>query len=115
MAVKIMGFTMYGMSEIAKGYNVYVANKLASTRSALKGTSYDLEGHHVRNCDTIGKARKEGLAYLKNYKFVVIYKGLNERAEGCMFMDGGIPVWINEQYNYIVNKDGSIRNGVKYR
>lgn len=105
----------YSRSEMAKGYNVYVANKLASTRSALKGASYDLEGYHVRNCDTIGKARKEGLAYIKNNKFVVIYKGLNERAEGCMYMDGKIPVWINEKYNYIVNKDGSIRDGIRYR
>ncbi|MBQ1293660.1 MAG: hypothetical protein IIY21_06450 [Clostridiales bacterium] len=108
MAVKIMGLTMYGMSEMAKGYNIYVANKVAGTRSELKGT-------HVKICNTIGKARKEGLAYLKNHKFVVIYKGMNERAEGCMYMDGTIPVWINEQYNYIVNKDGSIRNGVRYR
>ena len=101
---------MYGMSEIAKGYNVYVAKNVAGTRSELKGM-------HVKNCDTISKARREGLAQLKKgqYRFAVIYKGMNERAEGCMYMDGGIPVWINEQYNYIVNKDGSIRNGIKYR
>lgn len=109
MALTIMGVPLaYSRSEIAGGYNVYVAKDVAGTRSELKGT-------HVRVCDTIGKARKEGLPYLKNNKFVVIYKGLNERAEGCMYMDGRIPVWINENYNYIVNKDGSIRNGVRYR
>ena len=110
MAMKIMNMTLYGMSEMEKGYNVYMSNKVADTRSKLKGT-------HVKVCKTIGSARKEALIQLKKgqYKYAVIYKGMNERAEGCMYMDGDIPCWLNEQYNYIVNSDGSIRNGVRYR
>lgn len=110
MAMRIMNMTIYGTSEMAKGYNVFMSNKVAGTRSELKG-------EHVKVCKTMGSARKEALVQLKKgrYKYAVIYKGLNERAEGCMYMDGNIPCWLNEQYNYIVNSDGSIRNGVKYR
>lgn len=110
-AMRIGNMTLYGMSDVAKGYNVYLTNDMAGTRSALKNKE------HVKVAQTIGKARKEALALLKGsrYKYAVIYKGLDERAQGCMYFDGKIPCWINEQYNYIVNPDGSIRNGVRYR
>ena len=110
MAMKIMGLTMYGMSDMAKGYNIYMTNKLDADRDSRNK-------HHVKVCDTITSARKEALRILKNgnYKFAVIYKGMNERAEGALYMDGQIPCWVNESRCYIVNTDGTIRNGVKYR
>lgn len=111
MAMKLMGMKMYGMSELSKGYNVYMTNNLAGTFSELKGKT------HEGNYSSVTLARKNGVRALKNgsYKYAVIYKGRNERAEGALFMDGPIPCWVNETHNYIVNANGSIRNGVRYR
>lgn len=108
--MKIMNMTLYGMSEVRKGYNIYLTNKMDADRHSKSKT-------HVKVSDSITSARKDALSLLKkgNHKYAIIYKGENERAEGAMYMDGNIPCWVNETHNYIVNSDGSIRNGVRYR
>lgn len=110
MSMRIAGLELYGISDMRKGYNIYLTNALDADRNSKNK-------HHVKVCNTITLARKDALAIIRkgNYKFAVIYKGMNERAEGALYLDGRIPCWVNETHNYIVNDDGSIRNGVKYR